>query len=165
MPLDLRDCTFYGPALPEPFVRFDLEALLQKARLLPRARGPELKTLQAGWDSLRNKLRALGEQGGPIRVAHHVLEPLRERLGYAEMVRESTVATREGEEDGGFLLRTENGKAHLRAWSVAVGTDLDAPTAAAGPTASAQPAWHNAYCSPRGNASACSPTDWNSGCW
>jgi hypothetical protein len=127
MPLDLQDCTFFGPALPEPFVRFDLESLLQKARLLPRTVGAEGKELQARWETLRNRLRALGDQGGSLRVAHHVLEPLREHLGYAEMSREPTVATREGEEDGGFLLKTADGKASLRAWAVSVDTDLDAP--------------------------------------
>jgi hypothetical protein len=127
MPLDLQDCTFFGPALPEPFVRFDLESLLQKARLLPRTVGAEGKELQARWEVLRNRLRALGDQGGSLRVAHHVLEPLRDHLGYAEMSREPTVATREGEEDGGFLLKTADGKASLRAWAVSVDTDLDAP--------------------------------------
>ena len=30
MALDLRDCTFFGPALPEPFVKFQLEAELNR---------------------------------------------------------------------------------------------------------------------------------------
>lgn len=127
MALDLRDCTFFGPALPEPFVKFQLEGELAKRKLLPRAVGDEGRALEARWDVYRRKLRALGEQGGDRRVASHVLEPLAERLGYRRFERESEVITREGPEDGGWLLTTDDNRV-LRTWAVGLGTDLDAPT-------------------------------------
>src|SRR6059036_1198945 len=101
MSLDLRDTTFFGHALPEPFVKFQLEPLLQKKGLLAKATGAEGKALEERWESLRSKLRLLGEQGGELRVTHHVLEPLVERLGYAQLTREEEASTREGMEDGG----------------------------------------------------------------
>jgi hypothetical protein len=39
MALLLPDCTFFGPALPEPFVKFELERLLRAKDLLPEPRG------------------------------------------------------------------------------------------------------------------------------
>ncbi|MCA9628364.1 MAG: N-6 DNA methylase, partial [Myxococcales bacterium] len=127
MALDLRDCTFFGPALPEPFVKFQLEAELNKRKLLPKATGDEGRALQDRWDVYRRKLRALGEQGGDRRVASHVIEPLTERLGYATFESQAEVITREGPEDGGWLFTSEDGR-KLRAWSVGLGTDLDAPS-------------------------------------
>lgn len=127
MALDLRDCSFIGPALPEPFVKFQLEKLLRKEGLLPKDTGADGKALQARWDSYRRKLRLLGDQGGAQRVAGHVLEPLAERFGYTRVERQSEVVTREGSESGGLLLLTEEG-AKLRAWACEVGQDLDAPS-------------------------------------
>ncbi|TNF24073.1 MAG: hypothetical protein EP329_25795 [Deltaproteobacteria bacterium] len=127
MAFDLRDCTFFGPALPEPFVKFQLEAELTKRKLLPKTTGDEGRALQDRWDVYRRKLRALGEQGGDRRVASHVLEPLAERLGYAAFESQAEVITREGPEDGGWLFTSEDGR-KLRAWSVGLGTDLDAPS-------------------------------------
>ena len=49
-----------------------------------------------------------------------------ERLGYASLERQAAVITREGAEDGGWLFSTPDGK-KLRAWTVSLGTDLDAP--------------------------------------
>ena len=127
MALDLRDCTFFGPALPEPFVKFHLEGEIGKRNLLPRATGEQGRALEARWEVYRRKLRALGEQGGDRRVVSHVLEPLAERLGYEQFSREAEVITREGPEDGGWLFTT--GESHvLRAWAVGLGTDLDAPS-------------------------------------
>lgn len=128
MALDLRDCSFFGPALPEPFVKYQLETHLKKRELLQKNTGDEGKALRESWDVYRRKLRMLGEQGGERRVANHVLEPLAQRLGYEGMERQKTdsVLTREGAEDGGYLMTSaEDGR--LRCWSVAVGTDLDAP--------------------------------------
>lgn len=127
MALDLRDCSFIGPALPEPFVKFQLEKLLRKEGLLPKDAGAEGKALQARWDSYRRKLRLLGDQGGAQRVAGHVLAPLAERLGYTHLERQSEVVTREGPESGGLLLLTAEG-AKLRTWACEVGQDLDAPS-------------------------------------
>ena len=114
MPLDLTaDCTFTGPALPEPFVKFNLEAelnrlsLLPKATgpalpepfvkfnleaelnllsLLPKAAGPEARTLNDHWQFVRRKLRNLVTHGGPLRVQNHVIDPLLTQLGYARIV-------------------------------------------------------------------------------
>ncbi len=128
MTLEIRhDTTFFGPALPEPFVQFQLEGLLLKRGLLPKATGPAGKQLQDRWEVYRRKLRDLGDQGGPLRVESHVLEPLVERLGYATIRADDDVETREGLEDGGFVLATEDGSSVLRAWACSVGTDLDAP--------------------------------------
>lgn len=127
MVLDLRDVSVAGPALPEPFVKLALEAELSRLRLLRKTTGKEGEALASAWDSLRRRLRALGEQGGQIRVKNHVLDPLAPILGYdgAEQ-RETSVVTREGEEDGGWLLTAADG-ARLRVFPVQAGTDLDAP--------------------------------------
>ncbi len=127
MALLLGDCTFVGPALPEPFVKFRLEEELTKRKLLPRAVGLEQRALQERWDVYRRKLRALGEQGGDRRVASHVLEPLAERLGYDRFELQPDVVTREGAESGGWLFTGPDGRV-LRAWSVGLGVDLDAPS-------------------------------------
>lgn len=128
MALTLPDCSFFGPALPEPFVKLGLESHLKKAKLLPKTTGAEAKALEKSWEVYRRKLRALGEQGGPVRVQHHVLEPLCERLGYARIAAQESVRTREGDESGGVLLETADGGSRVRAWAVDVDTDLDAPS-------------------------------------
>lgn len=127
MALDLPDCTFFGPALPEPFVKFDLERELTKRKLLRKRTGAEGKALEERWDPVRRKLRDLGDQGGPQRVTSHVIEPLVAPLGYEKLTSEEKVTTREGEESGGVLMTASNG-ARLRAWAVEVNTNLDAPT-------------------------------------
>jgi hypothetical protein len=126
MALALRDCTFFGSAISESFALNDLEALLTKERLLEKATGAARKQLDESWESYRRKIRALGDQGGALRVRHHVLDPLAERLGYGAPTAADAVQTREDEEDGGFLYSTNDG-AKLRAWAVDLGTDLDAP--------------------------------------
>lgn len=124
MPFDnLRDFKLSGPALPEPFVRLQLEDVLKKKKLLPAA-----KDVKAGWDIYRRHLRRLGEVGGSRRVKNHVLEPLVELLGYATIEQAQEVETREGPEDGGFVMKTANGSSLLRCWTAGVNTDLDAPT-------------------------------------
>ncbi len=127
MALDLRDVSLAGPALPEPFVRLQLEAALAKRGLLPKTTGDEGRSLAATWDPLHRKLRGLGDHGGALRVKNHVLDPLAPRLGYEAPEPAESVATREGTEDGGYLLEAAGKSARLRAWAVAAGTDLDAP--------------------------------------
>lgn len=127
MTFDLRDCSFSGPALPEPFVKFELETHLTNAKLLRKTSGPEAKALAAEWEVLRRKLRALGDNSGSVRVTNHVLEPLAERLGYTKSHRESEIQTREGMEDGGIVFQTQDEKSQLRAWALDVGADFDAP--------------------------------------
>lgn len=125
--LELPDCTYFGPALPEPFVKFELKAHLEKWELWPHTGGPAGRELRESWQDYRRKLRDLGTQGGAVRVLNHVVAPLAPLLGYGPPGRQAEVETREGSEDGGWLLRVEGGGQALRAWTWEVGTDLDAP--------------------------------------
>lgn len=128
MALDLAtDCTFTGPALPEPFVKFNLEAELNRLSLLPKATGPEARTLAESWPTLRRKLASLVAQGGALRVQNQVIEPLVALLGYSRIESAPEVVTREGAETGGALLTGEDGSARLRCWCVDLDADLDAP--------------------------------------
>jgi hypothetical protein len=127
--LDLRDLTFAGAALPEPFVKLELEAQLQKFKLLPKLSREESAAFEEAWEVTRRKLRRLGEQGGPHRVADHVLAPLAEQLGYTRFAQEDEpVITREGAESAGWRMVTADGAHGLRAWAVDLGADLDAPS-------------------------------------
>jgi hypothetical protein len=121
--LDLRDCDLFGPALPEPFVRFELETVLSRLGLLRIAQD---KRFEQVWDALRRQLRHLGGSGGPQRVCNHVIAPLAQCLGYGALQRQDDVSTREGMEDGGWLMQASCGT-KLRAWPVGVEVDLDAP--------------------------------------
>lgn len=125
--LELSDCTFHGHALPEPFVKFELEGRLAKAGLLGRTSGPEGKKLQEEWEAYRRVLRTVGATGGPIHVLNHVVAPLGGALGYGILTRQETVETREGEEDGGWVFSETPGGVSLRAFASEVGADLDAP--------------------------------------
>jgi hypothetical protein len=118
--LDLKDCTFSGPALPEPFVRFELTAQLTRLGLLANGQG---RGFERNWSVLRRQLRS---SGGPQSVCNNVVAPLAGRLGFDAPARQVEVMTREGIEDGGWLMQAPCG-ARLRAWSFAVDTDLDAP--------------------------------------
>ncbi len=134
MTLDLRDCTTSGAALPEPFLRFGLEPVLQRLGLL---HPPD----PARWSALRRGIRSLGRVGGPQRVHNHIVAPLAEMLGYRAPTRQDAVPTREGPEDGGWLLPNADGG--LRVWSIATDAALDAPRRAGrayrfSPTRSAQ---------------------------
>ena len=121
------DCTFTGPALPEPFVKFNLEAELNRLALLPKTTGAEGRALDEHWKFVRRKLGALVSHGGGLRVQNHVIEPLLAQLGYARIETVEAIQTREGAEDGGALLITEDGTAKLRVWCVDLDADLDAP--------------------------------------
>lgn len=110
--LDLTDCTLSGSALPEPFL---LDAIERVADL------PTLPT----WDSLRGQFRG----GGAKRVHASVTAQLSGALGYDRPVAQTAVITREGAEDGGWMLSSRNGTS-LRAWSVGSDMDLDAVGAA-----------------------------------
>jgi hypothetical protein len=127
MSLRLDDCTFFGPALPEPFVKFQLEGILQKKGLLPPDKGAAGKALQERWEVYRRRLRELGQWGLSIKVANHVLLPLAPILGYNNCDKQDPVETREGVEDGGWLMQAGADGSCLRAWSVEAGDDLDAP--------------------------------------
>src|SRR5438046_9648038 len=92
------DCTFTGPALPQPFVKFNLEAELNRLSLLPKATGTEGRALNDYWQFVRRKLRNLVTHGGGLRVQNHVIEPLVAQLGYARIEAFEIVHTREGDE-------------------------------------------------------------------
>ena len=126
MALDLRDCTFSGPALPDPFVAFELERELATRRLLPSNQGKTGEVLQQSWDAYRRKLRELATRGGALRVHNHVLEPLAPRLGFTGTEDAAPVTTREGIETGGMLFTVDGTR--LRTWAVDFEADLDAPT-------------------------------------
>ncbi len=54
MALDfLQHAHFTGPALPEPFVRYELEKELHRLNLLPKMTGEPGRELQASWDVYR----------------------------------------------------------------------------------------------------------------
>ena len=128
MVLDLLpECTLIGPAFPEPFVRLELEKELSRAGLLAKTTGEEGQALQGSWETYRRKLRELVAYGGSIRVRHHVLEPLGDRLGYSRLEATEDVETREGREPGGYFLITGDDSLRLRAWCTDLDEDLDAP--------------------------------------
>lgn len=127
MALDLADCQFEGPALPEPFVKFELEKELSRLRLLPKTTGTEGRQIRENWNVYRRKLRDLTNSGGPLRVQNHVIEPLVSLLGYNRLENAPAVQTREELEPGGVLLLGEDG-AKLRAWATAFNEDLYAPS-------------------------------------
>ena len=116
MTLDLRDCTISGTALPEAFLRNDLAPLLARKGLL----GPI-----EGWDRVVHRLRSLRGEAGPVRVANQLLGPLAAALHYDPPRQGEPVATREGAEDGGVIMQSQEG-GHLRAWPLGLGTDLEA---------------------------------------
>ncbi len=124
MNLDLHDCRFVGPALPEPYVRFELTAHLAKLGLLATA---EERVREKDWIALRRHFRLTGASSGPQRVCNHIIVPLVGRLGFDLPLRQDSVPTREGMEDGGWLAKAPCG-ARLRAWTLAAGTDFDAPS-------------------------------------
>jgi len=127
MPLELSDCQFTGPALPEPFVKFELENELNKLKLLPKTTGIEGKELKEDWEAYRRHLAQLAVRGGPVRVRNQAIEPLCQRLGYTgDIVSGGDVETREGRESGGHLLTGQNGD-KLRIWATDLDEDLDAP--------------------------------------
>jgi hypothetical protein len=90
--------------------------------LLPKSGKP----LEQAWDGVRRQIRMLGSTGGPLRVHNHIIAPLAPCLGYGHPQRQAAVATREGQEDGGWLMATPDG-ARLRTWSVGTDIDLEAP--------------------------------------
>jgi hypothetical protein len=109
-----------GPSLTPEFASNALPALLSHRGLYPHEPA-------AAWRLIHRGLRDFAASGGPVRVLHHIVNPLSAALGYSEARREDAVATREGPEDGGYSLRTPAG-ASLRVWTVGSDTDLDTPS-------------------------------------
>jgi hypothetical protein len=120
MPLNLGDdVIFEGPALPEAFVRHELEK--QLGPVLPKE-----KAAQPLWEKYRKAIRQpLTGQSGRWRVKNVVLDPLAELLGYELGSGGDPIHTREGPEGPGLLLR--HGAASVRAFPVDYQGDLDAP--------------------------------------
>lgn len=127
MSLDLSLVQFIGSAFPEPFVNFDLEKILNENKLLPKTAGQEKKQLHQMWSIYRRKLREVGLSSGPLRVKNCVIDSLAEILGYSDIEKAEKVLTRQGREDGGYLLKTFDNKSRLRVWTAPVGTDLESP--------------------------------------
>jgi len=127
MALDLSDCQFFGPALPAPFVRFELEKELTSRKLLPKKLGSEGEKLRRNWDQYRRHLQELAASGGPLRVRNKVIEPLIDWLGYTKLEAAENVQTREDLESGGNLLLTADTGNKLRVWTTSFNEDLDAP--------------------------------------
>src|SRR5271157_5047049 len=127
MALDLSDCQFFGPALPAPFVRFELEKEFTSRKLLPKKLGNEGEKLRRNWDLYRRHLQELAASGGPLRVRNKVIEPLIDSLGYTKLEAADNVQTREDFESGGNLLLTADGGDKLRVWTTSFNEDLDAP--------------------------------------
>ncbi len=113
------DCGFAGPLLVPAFTAHVLPALLSRLGLYP--------TDAAGtWQPIHRGLREFAAAGGPVRVLRHVINPVAAAIGYSEIQREEEIATRDGPEDGGYMLRTRSGPC-LRTWPVASDIDLDSP--------------------------------------
>lgn len=111
------ECGFAGPLLTPGFAAHGLPTLLSQHGLYPTDPA-------AGWRSINQGLRDFAATGGPIRVLHHIVNPLATALGYSEVRREEAISTRQGPEDGGYLLRTPVG-ASLRVWPIGSDVDLD----------------------------------------
>jgi len=127
MSLEFSQIQFIGAAFPEPFIKFDLEKALNNEKLLIKNTGQEGKQLFQVWSNYRRKLRELVFSSGSIRVKNCVIDPLVEILGYNTIEKAEKVSTREGQEDGGYIIQSSDGKNKVRVWTVAVGTDLESP--------------------------------------
>jgi len=116
--LDLADCGLSGAALTTAFLDDGLAQVLDRYALLA-------KSIEPGWDALRRSLRT--RSGGGTQMVHQrVTAKLASGLGYGRPLRQDPVTTRDGAEDGGWLMHA-NGGIKLRAWSVSGDLDLDAP--------------------------------------
>lgn len=125
--------TLSGPALPEPFVRFELERALAKLRLLPDSTGLSGQKVGDEWRVFQRKVRDISANSGPLAISNKVLDPLTSRLGYATLDDAPEVQTREGLESGGALMKaaatgSDAASPHIRCWTTDFDADLDAPT-------------------------------------
>ena len=114
------ECEFTGPCLTPEFVSHALPALLSRHGLYPGEP-------TSAWRLIQRGLRDFAASGGPVRVLHHIVNPLATAFGYGDIRREEAVATREGLEDGGYSLLTLAGSL-VRIWPLGSDTDLDTPT-------------------------------------
>jgi hypothetical protein len=113
------DVLFQGPALPEAFVRHELNKMLGAHLPKPRA-------VQGDWEKFRKSLRQpLTLQSGRWRIKNVVLDPLLASLGYDAQPAGDPVRTREGPEGPGLLWG--RGAVRIRAFPCDYQADLDAP--------------------------------------
>jgi hypothetical protein len=113
------DLLFHGPALPEAFVRHELEKML--GTHLPKARA-----VQGEWEKFRKSLRQpLTLQSGRWRIKNVVLDPLLASLVYEAQPAGDPVRTREGPEGPGLLWGQDT--VRIRAFPSDYQADLDAP--------------------------------------
>jgi hypothetical protein len=113
------DVLFQGPALPEAFVRHELEKML--GSLLPKPRA-----VQGDWEKFRKSLRQpLTLQSGRWRIKNIVLDPLLAAPGYEARPAGEPVRTREGPEGPGLLWGRD--AVCIRAFPCDYQADLDAP--------------------------------------
>jgi hypothetical protein len=115
--LDLDDCVLSGSAFTAAFLRDGLARAVDVGRVDG-----------AGWDGVRGALR-----GNVQRMT----AKLALALGYGRPVRQDTVATRDGDEDGGWLLKAANGST-LRAWPIVADMDGTGASYRSSPTRIAQ---------------------------
>jgi hypothetical protein len=94
---------------------------------LPSRRTDSLIEPISAWPIVHRGLQEFAGVGGPIRVLRHIANPLAITFGYDEMQRSETVATREGLEDGGYMLRSLKAGS-LRLWPIGADTEIDAPS-------------------------------------
>ncbi len=64
--------TLSGPALPEPFVRFELERALTKLRLLPDSTGLSGQKVGDEWRVFQRKIRDISASPSPGAIAGQV---------------------------------------------------------------------------------------------
>jgi hypothetical protein len=114
------ECVFTGPLLTPGFVSRELPGLLARHGLYPA-------DPVASWHKIQQGLRDFTAMGGPVRVLHHIVNPLAAALGYTDVRRQDAVVTREGPEESGYSLNGSGGSS-LRAWTFAADTDLDTPS-------------------------------------
>ena len=124
MTINLTKARFTGPALPEPFVKFELEKEI--SNLLPKNTGEQGKELKKKWDYYREKLKRCSSNAGGISIMSSIIEPIMDLLGYKEKEDCEEVETRERKEPAGYLLKSEQGKV-LRVWTFEKETNLEAP--------------------------------------
>ena len=94
----------------EPFLRDGLGLVLEMQG-----------DIAAAWDAVRRSVRS----GGAHRIHQHLTTTLASAFGYGAPLLQPAVTTREGKEDGGWLLRATGGHS-LRTWSYPSNVDLDA---------------------------------------
>ena len=113
------DVIFEGPALPEAFVRHELEKQLGTALPKEKAAGPL-------WEKYRRSLRQpLTGQSGRWRVKNVVLDPLAGLLGYEVVPAARRSSPAKGRRGRAWCSAT--GAVAIRAFPVDYQGDLDAP--------------------------------------